>query len=189
VTTTNGGTNWTKRSSGTTEELYDVSFTDADNGIVVGNEGTILRTTNGGNSWTVQISGTKRSLVSVSYTDSENGTAVGKGGTILRTTNGGVTFIQNKPTETPESFILMQNYPNPFNPKTTISYQLPALCQVDLSIYTILGQKIKSLVSEKQVTGNYNVEWDATGFASGIYFYSLKTDKGFVQSKKLILLK
>jgi hypothetical protein len=84
---------------------------------------------------------------------------------------------------------LSQNYPNPFNPSTAISYQLPVICRVDLSIYNILGQKVVTLVSEKKPAGRYRVEWDATGFSAGIYFYRLETDKAFTKTKKLILLK
>jgi len=83
----------------------------------------------------------------------------------------------------------LQNYPNPFNPTTTITYQLPVVSNVELNIYNLLGQKVATLVSEKQSIGNYKVEWDASSFTSGIYFYRLKTDKGFIQSRKLILLK
>jgi len=89
----------------------------------------------------------------------------------------------------PESFSLNQNYPNPFNPTTTIGYHLPLASQVELSIYNILGQKVATLVSAKQPGGSYKVEWDASEFASGVYLYRLATDKGFVQTKKLILLK
>jgi len=89
----------------------------------------------------------------------------------------------------PKEFVLFQNYPNPFNPKTVISSQLPVVSKVDLSIYDILGQKIATLVSKKQPTESYKVEWDASGFASGLFFYRLGTDKGFVQLKKLILMK
>jgi len=84
---------------------------------------------------------------------------------------------------------LMQNYPNPFNPVTTINYQLPQVSKVDLSIYNLLGQKVYTLLNKKQPIGNYTMEWDASSFSSGIYFYRLETDKGFVQSRKLILLK
>jgi len=60
---------------------------------------------------------------------------------------------------------------------------------VELSIYNILGQKVKTLVAEKQPAGTYKVQWDAAGFASGLYLYQLKTDINFVQTKKLILMK
>jgi len=91
-------------------------------------------------------------------------------------------------------FSLFQNYPNPFNPSTTISYTVGAhrdvpLQHVDLSIYNTLGQKVATLVNKKQPAGNYNVIWNANGFVSGVYFYRLTTDNGFVQTKKLLLLK
>jgi len=89
----------------------------------------------------------------------------------------------------PIAFSLYQNYPNPFNPKTVISYQLPVISEVELSIFNILGQKTVVLVSEKQPAGTYKVEWDAGGFASGIYLYRIETDKGFVKTRKLVLLK
>ena len=91
---------------------------------------------------------------------------------------------------------LYQNYPNPFNPKTVISYQLPiqrpdgpVTSHIDLSIYNLLGQRIATLVSAKQPAGNYKVEWDATRFPSGIYYYRLLTNREFAQTKKLIVLK
>ena len=95
----------------------------------------------------------------------------------------------NREEKIPGTFYLGQNYPNPFNPKTTINYQLPSGSQVDLSIYNLLGQKVATLVSEKIVAGSYKVEWNASAFASGVYFYKLETNTGFVQTKKLILLK
>jgi unsaturated rhamnogalacturonyl hydrolase len=95
----------------------------------------------------------------------------------------------NKTDASSQRFTLNQNYPNPFNPKTVITYQLPSVREVELSIYNILGQKVITLVSKKQVAGSYRVEWDATGFASGIYIYRLETNEGFINTKKLIYFK
>jgi predicted GH43/DUF377 family glycosyl hydrolase len=89
----------------------------------------------------------------------------------------------------PRAFILSQNYPNPFNPKTVIRYALPVTSHLDLSLYNILGQKVATLVNKKQPVGSYRVQWDASGFAGGVYFYRLRTDKGFVETKKLLYLK
>jgi hypothetical protein len=89
----------------------------------------------------------------------------------------------------PNRFKLIQNYPNPFNPKTVISWQLPVSGYVDLSVYNILGQKVATLVNKTQPAGSYQVEWNASGFASGVYLCRLETDKGFEQTKKMILVK
>ncbi|MBI4548082.1 MAG: putative Ig domain-containing protein [Ignavibacteriae bacterium] len=84
---------WFLQSSGTTQLLEGVSFTDPNVGTVVGHQGTILRTTNGGVVWTSQTSGTTEHLEGVSFVSSLTGTAVGEQGTILRTTNGGGTWV------------------------------------------------------------------------------------------------
>ena len=100
-----------------------------------------------------------------------------------------ITTVVGGNDNTPRKFFLEQNYPNPFNPTTTINYQLRAASGVELSIYNLLGQKVATLVNEKQPAGSYHIEWNAAGFSSGIYFYRLVTDKGFEKSRKLILLK
>ena len=95
------------------------------------------------------------------------------------------------------NYILYQNYPNPFNPVTVISWQVApkgvpsgtVSSHVELSIYNILGQKVTTLVNKKQPAGAYNVEWNASDFASGVYLYRLETDQGFTQTKKLVLLR
>ena len=93
----------------------------------------------------------------------------------------------------PKSFRLSQNYPNPFNPVTTIRYAIgahhDAPVWIDLSIYNLLGQKVATLISAKQPAGHYEVQWDASGMASGVYLYKLSTDQGFSQTRKLVLLR
>jgi hypothetical protein len=88
----------------------------------------------------------------------------------------------------PRHYSLFQNYPNPFNPTTMISYQLPMINDVELSIYNLLGQKVATLVNEQKQAGNHQVEWDASGFASGIYYYRIVGGK-FQDVKKMILIK
>lgn len=89
---------------------------------------------------------------------------------------------------------LYQNYPNPFNPVTTIRYALPERAQVDLAVYDIQGRLIRNLVSGVRGAGQHEAPWDgrdANGraAASGLYLYSLSTDQGFTQTRKLLLLK
>jgi pectate lyase len=99
------------------------------------------------------------------------------------------TSGESIPVVSSHSFHLYQNYPNPFNPKTIINYELQITNYVELRIYNILAEKVATLVNQKQAAGKYQVEWDATGFASGVYYYQLRTEAGFVQIKKLVLLK
>jgi hypothetical protein len=93
----------------------------------------------------------------------------------------------------PQDFSLSQNYPNPFNPQTSIRYALPYEAHVKLVIYNVLGEKVKTLVNERQSAG-YKMEWwdgkdDKGGpVASGIYFYRLEADK-FSEIKKMMLVK
>jgi subtilisin family serine protease len=107
----------------------------------------------------------------------------------------GATGIATTKATRPDRFSLSQNYPNPFNSSTIISYQLPVNCQVELSIYNLLGQNVATLVSERQSAGIYKLNWDARGLASGVYLYRLEAGdpstssrQVFVQSKKLVLL-
>ena len=94
---------------------------------------------------------------------------------------------------TPTKFALRQNYPNPFNPETTIKFDLAESGQVELRIYNMVGQVVRTLVDENQAAGRYSIRWDGRDdrgltVSSGIYFYSLRADK-FRAVKKLMLLK
>jgi hypothetical protein len=88
----------------------------------------------------------------------------------------------------PVVYRLNQNYPNPFNPITIIHYQLPKTSDVELSVYNLLGQKVATLVSERQQSGQHQVKWDATNFVSGIYYYFIQAGE-FHQVRKMILIK
>ncbi|MBK9227522.1 MAG: T9SS type A sorting domain-containing protein [Ignavibacteria bacterium] len=88
----------------------------------------------------------------------------------------------------PKTYDLSQNYPNPFNPVTTIKYQIPEAGSVNLVIYDVLGREISTLVNTFQAAGYYEMRFDATDVASGVYFYRLKTEK-FSDLKKMIILK
>jgi hypothetical protein len=101
---------------------------------------------------------------------------------------GELTAIEELENIRPATFVLEQNYPNPFNPTTKINYELQITNEIDLSVYNVLGQKIATLVSKKQSAGSHQVEWDASGFASGVYYYVLKAGE-FHQVRKMVLLK
>jgi hypothetical protein len=87
-----------------------------------------------------------------------------------------------------EDFLLKQNYPNPFNPSTTISYDLPTRSHVTLKIFNLLGQEVATLVNGEVEAGRHQMQWNARGLSSGVYFYRLQAGK-FVETRKLILLR
>jgi len=99
-----------------------------------------------------------------------------------------VTGIDRNNQPFPKKFMLKQNYPNPFNPKTIINYELRITSNVELSIYNLLGQKVATLVNEQQQAGYHQVEWDASGFSSGVYYYRIEAGE-FQDVKKMILLR
>ncbi|MBA4320576.1 MAG: hypothetical protein C0412_19450, partial [Flavobacterium sp.] len=80
------------------------------------------------------------------------------------------------------------NYPNPFNPSSVISYQLPVAEHIILRVFDILGREIATLVNEEKQAGKYEVKFDGSGLASGIYFYQLITNKT-TKTMKMILQK
>jgi len=85
-------------------------------------------------------------------------------------------------------FNLSQNYPNPFNPETKLNYQLPVSGKVTLKVFDILGREAVTLVDEVKVAGTYEVSFNGTQLASGVYFYRLQSGN-FVSIKKMMLLK
>ena len=88
----------------------------------------------------------------------------------------------------PDQYELSQNYPNPFNPSTKISWQSPVASHQTLKVYDVLGNEVATLVNEEKPAGSYEVEFDASSLASGIYFYRLQSGS-FNQTKKMILMK
>jgi hypothetical protein len=85
-------------------------------------------------------------------------------------------------------FALSQNYPNPFNPTTQIKFSIKESGLVTLKIFDILGTEVAALVNSEYSVGNYTVDFNAAGLASGIYFYKIQTGN-FVETKKMMLLK
>lgn len=102
--------------------------------------------------------------------------------------------VKDELTEiSPSQYVLKQNYPNPFNPGTRIEYSVPSDGHVELEIFNVLGQKIRTLVDEEKNMGLHVVSWDGTNdegafVANGIYFYQLRAED-FVNTSKMILLK
>ena len=93
------------------------------------------------------------------------------------------------------TFSLLQNFPNPFNPTTIIKYTIPNVAlsgvegsRVQIKVYDVLGNEIKTLVDDYKTAGSYEVNFNAGGLSSGIYFYKLHVGS-FIETKKMILLR
>jgi len=99
-----------------------------------------------------------------------------------------IVSVDDELASQPEDYNLSQNYPNPFNPSTTIRYSIPSPDLVRIKIYDILGREVQMLVNELQQAGTYEVQFDASGLASGIYLYRIESGN-FLQTRKMILLK
>lgn len=97
--------------------------------------------------------------------------------------------IISNTSELPTRFKLYQNYPNPFNPFTIIDYEIPVKGFVQLKLYNLLGQKIKTLVEKEHNPSYYTLMFNAEGISSGIYFYTLIVNNQLIDSKKLIVVK
>ena len=96
--------------------------------------------------------------------------------------------VGNNNQQVPNVYSLSQNFPNPFNPVTEIKFSIPSQSFVKLVVYDISGNEVATLVNNEKTAGNYSVNFDATNFASGIYFYKL-TAGSFESTKKMALVK
>jgi len=105
--------------------------------------------------------------------------------------SGGITNVQSSGSNVPVSFKLYQNYPNPFNPSTKIKFDIPSNLKMDkvqLEVYDMLGRKVATLVNGQMTPGSYEMDWNASNYASGIYFYRI-TAGSFNDTKRMVLVK
>lgn len=96
--------------------------------------------------------------------------------------------VEDNVDELTKEFYLSQNYPNPFNPSTRIKYQVSRSMLISLNVYDILGNEVVVLVNEEKEPGHYEINFDASGLSSGVYFYKLISGS-FAATKKMILLR
>lgn len=196
LNTTNGGLNWNVLMFSPLN--FNRVFTINNNSAFFTTNEEIYFSSNAGLNWNLQNNCGTNTINSIYFSDSLTGWIAGSNGMIQKTISGGnfveITIINNF---IPENFNLHQNYPNPFNPVTKIKFDIPQNHLplqggdregVLLKIYDLLGREISTLVNEQLKPGSYSVDWDASGYASGVYFYSLVTDQ-YTETKRMVLLK
>ena len=191
---TNGGLNWATLCS-QPGAMRGMTLDLAGNVYICGNGGVFKSTDNGSSFSNFNFTSSGNQIIR--FHNSILAAVTG-------TTTGGVwiytdSLLNVKPISNyiPGCFALYRNYPNPFNPATKIRFDIPSSpskigsglgSDVKLIIYDVLGREVTTLVNEKLNPGTYEVSWDATGYPSGIYFYSLKAGV-FSRTKKMILIK
>jgi photosystem II stability/assembly factor-like uncharacterized protein len=148
-----------------------------------------------GKTWTTELLCPDLTFRDIKFTDANHGwlLAWGPGGSSTKlyyTSNGGFGGIVSvdENNEMLDNYFLSQNYPNPYNPKTVIMYELAVTSNVTLKVYDLLGREVAILVDEEKQSGNYKIEFDASGLSSGVYYYQIKAGD-FIQSRKMVLLK
>jgi len=149
---------------------------------------------NDGGSWTELANGLPNTVsIHLDYNLAQKKLRVGTHGRGVWEFSGSIIGIINRNSNIPESFMLYQNLPNPFNPSTLIKFDIPSGVKnqpsnVKLIIIDILGREIAIPVNEKLIAGSYEVNWNASGYPSGVYFYRLIADD-FVDVKKMLFVK
>jgi hypothetical protein len=98
------------------------------------------------------------------------------------------TSVLHEAGMTPYKYELAQNYPNPFNPTTTIKFSIPQSDNVKVTVYDAIGRLVATLINNFCQAGSYKIEWNATSYASGIYFYRIES-RNFNMVKKMVLIK
>jgi hypothetical protein len=107
--------------------------------------------------------------------------------TLPREAEGTLT-LRVSPVILPTEYALAQNFPNPFNPNTTIHFSLPSDTRVELRVYDILGQEVRTLLDQEMSAGERAVTFDASGLASGVYFYRLQAGQ-FSATRKMLMIR
>jgi photosystem II stability/assembly factor-like uncharacterized protein len=205
--TIDGGNTWTSRGITNAGNNFSIDFINETTGWITGlnciYQQSILKTNDGGNTWTNQEI-PSNSLAELQFIDGTTGWAAGTG--IFKTTDGGGIAAIKGPINNgniPKQITLNQNYPNPFNPSTIISWKLNSSSHVILKVYDILGREITTLVNENMDAGSYNISWNASKMASGVYFYRLwvsvpsgqvnslnnNKESNFIETKKMMLIR
>jgi len=191
---TNNGSNWSGVSTGLAKNIniyYQVlSFATSGTTIFVAPYGTgVYMSTNSGTTWSAVNTGLKhlgiRALAVLGGYLFAGGDSTG---VVRRPLSDFATSAEQQSTGLPSEIRLDQNYPNPFNPATTIRYALPRRAQVNLTVFNALGQSVATLVDGAEDAGFHEVRFDGAGLASGLYFYTLRSE-GFLQTRRLLLVK
>lgn len=197
IVSSDSGRTWVEKDPPVTVRWRALYLEDSSRVFVAGEGGTIFFTPDGGLQWYRQYSADTHDLYAMRFVDAL-GIAAGNGGTILLNSEGSTETSAGAPARGPVAYRLEQNFPNPFNPLTAIVYELPAVADVLLQVFDILGREVATLVDTRQPAGIYTTTFNGARLSSGVYFYRLRArclspasgmDAVFVRSRRLLLLR
>ncbi len=183
------GSTWSTVSSSASGGVLCLAFSDRLHGAAGRVSGLLDFTSDGGLSWQTEPTGTSAALRALAFSEPDSLTIVGDSGTILR--RAPLSLVQvREPVAPPlpDRASLAQNYPNPFNAISNFEIGISKCVWVDLTVFDLLGREVATLVNEVKEPGVYRVQWDASDFASGVYFYRLMAGS-FVQIKRMMLVR
>lgn len=187
--TTNGGNTWTEIATGLGSGTYSLIGVPGSNMLVATSINSMRISYNLGNSWEPVVSYLLSDSVRISYCDAADTSsiwvAVNKGR--LFKYNFAYIGISQLGTEIPVHFNVHQNFPNPFNPSTKIRFELPTAGEVYFTVYDLLGRSIYR-INEFIAPGTYEVNFEGSALASGVYYYRINSD-AFSETRKMIFLK
>ena len=184
---TNNGESWTVVGSGLRGNIQSLAKNSTGH-IFASTPAGVFRSTDHGEHWTdVSLGLPTLTIADLCLNSKGYIFAASYGNGVYRSTQS-TTDIHEPIADFPQSFWLEQNYPNPFNPTTNFEFRIANFGFVNLKIYDMLGREVATLVNENKAAGNYTIEWNASNFSSGVYFYKLQVGNN-VSVKKMLLLR
>jgi photosystem II stability/assembly factor-like uncharacterized protein len=195
--TTNNGDEWVQINNGITSSFV-LSFAVSSTNVMAGTYGGgVFLTQDKGANWNTFNEGLLyTSIYSMTVSDNYIFAGTVANGGVWRRPLSDISEVNDE--SIPIEYQLNQNYPNPFNPSTTISWQAPVGSWQTIKVYDVLGNEVATLINEYKPAGSYEVEWNASEYPSGVYFYQLLVSAlqskdgragSYLETKKMILLK
>jgi hypothetical protein len=191
---TDGGTHWI--AAGLQDTLVSALAVTGTNLFAgtsdfLGTSGGVFLSTNNGIQWTAVNTGLPNAAVlalAVSLDGANLFAGTSSGDVWRRPLSEMITLVEQPSIDVPANCCLDQNYPNPFNPSTRIRFQLADPGFVSLKVFDTLGKEVAVLVAGELPAGSYSEQWNAAGFASGVYLCHLQAG-AFAETRKLLLLR
>jgi hypothetical protein len=182
---TNNGQTWTQTSLNN-QVVYSLAISGIS--LFAGTTNGTYISTNFGQSWSLRNEGMGALTVNSIAITGDYIYAGTTGASVWKRPLAELVGINNIGNTIPKSFYLYQNYPNPFNPTTKIKFNIPKSSFTSIKIYNILGAQIAILLNKQLQPGSYEVEWNASNYPSGVYYYKLNSGD-YIETKKMILIK